>query len=909
MSRKADLLIRYGLERGLTLQQITRALRSISSSQHRTDSLSSVEEGCTLIWSSESIDSELQKAHTLPKLKSNSADEVSERYEDLGLLGEGGMGEVRRVRDRQLGRTLALKTLHAPVVDRPSVAARFLDEAQVTAQLQHPGIIPIYDQGVLPDGRLWFTMKEVNGQTLGQVIQARHASSDSSSASAASEWTLRRLVEAIRRVCEAVAYAHSRGVIHRDLKPENVMVGAHGEILVLDWGLAKVLGQPDSEVITKALAPVQTDRSTRNTHRTLFGQIAGTPAYMPPEQARGAVDLIDARSDVYALGAILYEVLYGRAPYTGKSPRDVLDQVLSGIPSALDDGARSLTSDESTLQPSSHRPPPALVAVCRRAMAHDPAERFQAVETLARELSDWLDGTKRREEALEVVAQAEERAAAAAELRTHAATQSAEAAALLAGIAPWQPEADKAVGWAQEDAASQLSRQAARAALDEELLLHASLTHLPELPEAHAQLAARYQAAHHAAETERQSTARAEAMLRQHLAALPAAHPARPGHLAYLKGDGALSLVTDPPGAEVLLYRYVEHNRRLIPQLERSLGHTPLREVPLPMGSYLCILRHPDRAEVHYPVCIERQQHWDGVPPGSDASCPIHLPRRSDLGPEDCYIPPGWFWSGGDHDAPNPLPRRRLWADGLIIRRFPVTNAQYLVFLNSLVAMGREAEALRHAPRERAGTIGEQGALIVGFDGQRFSLRPDADGDVWEPDVPVLMVDWHGAAAFAAWEAERTGRQWTLPSELAWEKAARGVDGRCFPWGDHFDPSRACMRESHSGRLLPVSVHAYPLDESPYGVRGMSGGAADWCADSHRDGPVLEGAQVPLAPAELATESAVRVTRGGGWYSDVAHLRLADRYWNHPSSRTVSLSFRLACHSPWEGSNGSGSSG
>jgi eukaryotic-like serine/threonine-protein kinase len=753
---------------------------------------------------------------------------------------------------------------------------------------------------VLEDGRLWFTMKEVSGRTLSAVIQTVHTDCGHSEPSTRPRWTLWRLVEALRRVCEAVAYAHSRGVLHRDLKPENIMVGGHGEVLVLDWGLAKLLDQTDDVPLAEEPAPIQTNRSLKDSHRTLRGQVAGTPAYMPPEQARGAVESIDTRSDVYSLGSILYEMLHGQAPYIGKDAEAILAQVLSPTPDALaDDGSSPQASAHSALSPLDHpKRPPALVAICRRAMAHDPAERFQTVETLASELADWLNGTKRRSEALAVVEQAEARASVAMDLRARAAVQQAEATVLLRDVASWQSEEDKAVGWAQEDDAALLNRQAEQAELEEELLLHASLTHVADLPEAHSRLAARYQATHQATETRREDTIRAEAQLRQHLAALPEAHPARPGHAAYLKGTGAFSLVTDPPGAEVFLHRYVQHNRRLVPQFERSLGRTPLRAVPLPMGSYLCILRHPEHAEVRYPFSIERQHHWSGVPPGSSAPEPVHLPRRGDLGAEDCYIPPGWFWSGGDQDAPNSLPKRRLWADAFIIRRFPVTNTQYLVFLNSLVTMGRVEEALQHAPRERAGTVDVQGALIVGFDGQHFSLRPDSDGDNWELDSPVLMVDWYGAAAFAAWEAARTGMKWSLPRELGWEKAARGVDGRCFPWGDHFDPSRACMRESHPGRMLPMSVHSYPLDQSPYGVRGMAGGATDWCADRLRDGPMLKGARIQTTWDGLEAESLVRVTRGGCWYSERDHLRVADRYWNQPSSRAVSLGFRLACRVP-----------
>src|SRR5690606_9188188 len=150
------------------------------------------------------------------------------------------------------------------------------------------------------------------------------------------------------------------------------------------------------------------------------------------------------------------------------------------------------------------------------------------------------------------------------------------------------------------------------------------------------------------------------------------------------------------------------------------------------------------------------------------------LPREGELGADDVYVPAGWFESGGDIEGA--LPRRRLWCDAAVLRRFPVTNRSYLAFLDDLLARGDEAAALRHVPRERAATEDAVGPMLYGREGDRFVLRPDADGDVWLPDYPVLWIDWHSAAAYAAWEAERAGLPWRLPAELEWEKAARGVD-------------------------------------------------------------------------------------------------------------------------------------
>jgi serine/threonine-protein kinase len=794
------------------------------------------------------------------------------RYEDLGRIARGASGDVRRVRDLLLGRVLAMKVLRWEHVNVPHMRARFMAEVELTARLQHPGIIPVHERGEFEDGRPWFTMQEVRGRTFDAAIAEVHgAAGPPGPGTTLAGFTFRRAVDAFARLAQAVAYAHGEEIIHRDLKPVNMMVGEQGEAFVMDWGLARRTADPPPVAPSHEEEPIEGEGLTRH------GEVLGTPNYMPPEQARGERALHGKPSDVYALGAILYHLLAGHPPYQGSSLA-VWRQVLAGPPIPVIEAARG-----------GPPPPSELVAICERAMQREPRARYADAGALAREVLDWIDGARRREQARLALATATTLVPEIAALRAQANDLVASARRLMETVRPYDPVEVKRPAWALEDEAARIEREATLREAARLQAAHAALILDPELPEAHALLADHYCAELLAAERARRNddAARSEALLRTH---------DRGQHAALLRGDGALSLVTDLEGAEVLLCRYTSRDRRLVAEPTLPLGRTPLREVALPRGSYLLLVSAPGRAEVRSPVLIERGTHCNGARPGEAGPGTLFLPPADALGPDDCYVPAGFASIGGDPEAPDGLPGRRVWIEGFVMRRFPVTNAEYLAFLNALVAEGREEEALACVPRTALGMAEARDERpLFGRDALgRFVLEADESGTRWLPEWPVASVDWFAAVAYARWLSARTGLPWRLPNELEREKAARGADGRAYPWGDHPDATFACVLESHADVPTRVAVNTYPADESPYGVRGLSGNSRDWCGNVwRREGPAVVGERA-LVDAASPEDPEHRAVRGGGWSSALPFARAAGRFGLLPGMRRATVGLRLA---------------
>jgi formylglycine-generating enzyme required for sulfatase activity len=742
---------------------------------------------------------------------------AEEKYDVEGRIGAGGMGEVLLVSDRDLRRQVAMKVIREEVASSSEGRMRFVVEAQATSQLEHPGIPPVHDIGIAPDGRLYFTMKLVRGRTLAEVLKDLLLGVRS----VKREWTLHRLVTVLERVSEALHFAHEKGVIHRDLKPENVMLGDYGEVHVMDWGIAK-LADTEEDALEE---PVETTGPS-DALLTQVGTVKGTIPYMSPEQASGGT--VDRRSDVYALGCMLYEVLTLHPAFDPQGGAGTLTKVVAG--ECVDVAERN-----------PRRPvPQALVEICRAAMARDPDDRPVTVRDFGTSLRAWLDGrteAERRHRAAEQLAAEGKRAAARfRDKKKELAAAETEAEELKGRFEPWRSVVEKRPLIEARDRVEALKTELALAFAEPVKLLEAALIEEEGNATARTALVELWKGRLEAAERrgDRADTAYAIAMVERY----------DDGRLVgFLRGDGSLELTSDPPGAKVILSRFVERDGVLEPTDERFLGVTPLDPVTLPMGSYLCVLSLRGFQDVRYPVHITRNRAWRGE---------VQMRTDEEVGPGCVYVPGGPYVYGEGKES-----ETRELGD-FAIGRYPVTFAEYGAFLASLP----EDEAEARKPQAEGGN---EPFMVRGKDGRwrprshivqgaAYEQCVAAYGEGFEAQIPVMGISWDDAVAYCAWRTRGTGYEWRLPSEEEWEKAARGVDGRRFPWGDLEDATLGKSRESRYEDCQPEPVGAFRTATSVYGMGDAAGNVWDWTAswnDARRSLRVLRGGSRFRAPSDL----------------------------------------------------------
>ncbi len=290
------------------------------------------------------------------------------RFAFRSEIGKGGMGRVVEARDTELLRSVAIKLLLDPNEVDPVRVQRFVTEAQLTAQLDHPNIVPVHELGVTPDGQLYFVMKKIEGASLRQLFHLLRTGGPE----AAQGFNAFRLTMAFVFVCNAVGYAHDRGVLHRDLKPDNIMLGPFGQLLVMDWGIARVVGDTSEATTVETVEDV-------STVRTLDGAVIGTPGYMSPEQAQGDLAKLDGRSDIWSLGAILYEGLTLQPPYVGDNVYSLLLQTVQGPPPDPRERAPEQDIDDE------------IADIVMKSLATDPHDRFDNAVEMAVAIGTYLE--------------------------------------------------------------------------------------------------------------------------------------------------------------------------------------------------------------------------------------------------------------------------------------------------------------------------------------------------------------------------------------------------------------------------------------------------------------------------------------------------------------------------------------
>jgi serine/threonine-protein kinase len=367
-----------------------RAKATIESLQNQTlkcgvgasnDVIESMSNTASQTATSDGSDSEKTQEHAFAHGATEADDDrhprdQNPRFRLLRLHANGALGAVFVARDLEVNREVALKEILEQHADNPSSRARFLLEAEITGALEHPGIVPVYALGKYLSGRPYYAMRFIRGKSLKEAITQLHANKSSQKNRGQSSLEIRRLLRRFIDVCNTMEYAHSRSVIHRDLKPSNIIVGNYGETLIVDWGLAKILGESEHQASDGSIHPVQSSGSVE----TIQGSAVGTPAFMSPEQARADVDDIDKRSDIYCLGSTLYNLLTGSVPVFDLDVHAVFDRVRRG------DFPKPREVDSKI--------DPAIEAICLKAMANRPDDRYQSCHALAEDIERWMSDSR-----------------------------------------------------------------------------------------------------------------------------------------------------------------------------------------------------------------------------------------------------------------------------------------------------------------------------------------------------------------------------------------------------------------------------------------------------------------------------------------------------------------------------------
>ncbi len=774
---------------------------------------------------------------------------AGKRYSLGRELGRGGMGQVLEARELVLDRQVALKLLIDQ--DEPALRLRFMDEARVTGQLQHPGIPPVYELGRLGDGRLFFAMRRIEGRTLRDVIEDLRTLDPE----VEQLFGRVRLLTVFSQICRTIAYAHSLGVMHRDLKPDNIMLGEFGEVTVMDWGLAKSVNQsPGDGRHAEGRRGETSGRLTESARfETQAGEVTGTPHYMPPEQAAGRIELLGTHSDVYSLGAILYELLTLEPPFDGPNVRAIRDAVMT-----------------ARVQPPSERAPdrgvPHLIdQLCLHCLHKEPDKRPRSAAYVADQIDRYLNGEQDRAKKEAERRRLHELGRGAAErwFEGHGRVDQLQrkAAQMRAKLEPWADVVEREPVWKEEDALHAARLEAARHLSEALSHYHGALAVAGEAVTTRGALAELYYSAFEFAERDR------ELVQAAHYENLVRAFDDEGTFRSRLKGDGRLDLETLPKGIKATLFQNRVVDRVFTPSTPKDVGPTPIRLDPLPMGSYLLRLQAPGLSESVVPVFVTR---------GESVRLRFRVFPDAAVGPGFAHVAGGPTRVGGDPLAQLATPARTVEVADYFVSRRPVSCGEYLEFLRHVAL----EEGLRAAAHRLPRSAPNVPLWMIGDDGVPVLPDRDSSGQSWRADWPVVAISGDDASAFCDWRTDDTGLRHRLPTEVEWEKAARGADGRLFPWGDAFEPTFCHMGISRAGAPARGPGGTFATDRSPYGVLDLAGGVSEWTSTS------------------LDEDGQQRIVKGGNWCSGPTECRAASRFTQGVFAVALTLGFRVVRDAP-----------
>lgn len=767
----------------------------------------------------------------LARLSELQSAEQDSRYQDGTIIAEGGMGSILEVWDSTLRRHVAMKVMRDRS-DHLRLLSRFLDEAQITGQLDHPGVATVHELGLDSDGQVYYTMPVVRGRDLeGLLAEPRDG-----------EWSRVRVLGVIQRAAEALAYAHSRGVIHRDVKPANIMVGRFGETYVMDWGLAKILGADGDE---RTFADPIESATGSGSAVTIEGSVLGTPAFMSPEQAMGDLSRVGPAADIYGIGAILYYLLVGRPPYFAAdeepSAAQIIERVRKGPPALIAGGAVAAPAE--------------LVAICDRAMAREPESRYADMAALAEDLRAFLES---RVVAAYATGPWAEFKSWVRRNRTAATLAGALLVATILGTVGFT--------WYERRASNEI-----RLLLDAHLI-RSCVRQLDEMwppsPD-------------NAGELERWRDTAIDLRERSRL------------HRTTL----ATRLRAGPPAASDGRAMWLYH------RLKEFSDQLPILSVedPFvnPIESFEQRLQFATTIEERSIYGPEAQARWSEAARAIEES-PIYGGMK--LEPQLGLLPLSanehgywefWHLQSGLEPRPNP--------DADAVNRWLITAETGIVFVLipkgvALLGAGLEDFGVRQAdPAAEYESVSALPVHEVPLDAyfigkyevsqSQYQRAVGANPSRFDgATLPVEQVSWVQSREVLHRYSLR------LPTEAQWEFAARGGTETPRYFLDH-----EVMRFANIRSVDPFPETA-PLGSflpNPFGLHDAIGNVYEWCLDwqaTYRR-PVLEGSGERVVPSHA---EGVRIARGGSWHSPIRAARSAHRSSDHVQAKVDRLGFRAA---------------